>query len=99
MLRSDTRMGGHVLLNYGKQLARSFVVLAHSLALLAHYTTLFVGCVSRSVRCFVEVVRWTALLARFTVSTFESVHRHLYRWAGRRYNVAMETHPSSSTTE
>ena len=86
-----------LIVNYGTQLARSFILLAHSFVLLAHYAALFGGCVSRSVRCFVEVVRWASLLARCTVSAFESVHRHLYRWTGRRAGVAMERLSSSGT--
>lgn len=102
-------MGGkdlkvNVFVNYWKQLSRSFALLAHSCVLLAHYTALFTGCMSRSVRCFVEVVRWTSVVARGTVSAFESVHRNLYRWTwtGRRGGgggggVSMETLSSSGT--
>jgi len=77
----QNRMGGHdlklnMIINYGKQLGRS-------LLLLAHYAAVFVSFVSRSVNFFVEVIKWMSMIARCTVGVFESIHRSLH-WLTRR---------------
>lgn len=90
-------MAGHdqrvnLIINQGRQLGRS-------LLLLAHYTTLFVAFVGRSVQWMAEAVKWTSLFARYTVSMFDSVYRHLH-W-GKRKNAAggaREICPSSEMT-
>lgn len=74
-------MAGHdqrvnLIINRGRQLGRS-------LLLLAHYTTVFVAFVGRSVQWMVEAVRWTGLFARYTVSAFDSIYRHLH-WGKRK---------------
>lgn len=88
-------MGGHdlkfnMIINYGKQLGRS-------LLLLAHYATLFVVFVSRSVNGFVEVIKWMSMFARCTVAVFESIHRSLNWWTRRRSRTSIETLSSSDT--
>lgn len=76
-------MAGHdqvnLIINHGRQLGRSLV-------LLAHYTTVFVAFVGRTVQWMVDAVKWTSLLARYTVSVFDSIYRHLHR--GKRRSVA-----------
>lgn len=67
------------IINHGRQLGRS-------LLLLAHYTTVFVAFVGRTVGWMVDAVRWTSLFARYTVSVFDSIYRHL-QW-GKRKSVA-----------
>lgn len=54
--------------------------------LLAHYTTVFVAFVGRTVQWMVDAVKWTSLFARYTVSVFDSIYRHLHR--GKRRSVA-----------
>lgn len=88
-------MGGHdlklnMIINYGKQLGRS-------LLLLAHYTTVFVIFVSRSVSCFVEVIKWMSMFARYTVEVFESIHRSLNWWTRRCSRTSIEMLSSSDT--
>ncbi|XP_035383662.1 guanylyl cyclase-activating protein 1 isoform X1 [Electrophorus electricus] len=73
----QNRVGGHdlkvnVIVNYWRQMGRSFL-------LLAHYTGLFASFVRRSVGCVVQVVKWTSLVARCTVAAFESIRRTLNR--------------------
>lgn len=77
-------MTGHdqrvnLIINQGRQLGRN-------LMLLAYYTTVFVAFVGRTVQWMVDAVKWTSLFARYTVSVFDSIHRHLH-W-GRRKGVA-----------
>lgn len=91
----QNRMGGHdlklnMIINYGKQLGRS-------LLLLAHYTTVFVIFVSRSVNGFVEVIKWMSMFARYTVAVFESIHRSLNWWTRRRSRTSIEMLSSSDT--
>lgn len=86
-------MAGHdqrvnLIINQGRQLGRS-------LLLLAHYTTVFVAFVGRTVQWMVDAVKWTSLFARYTVSVFDSIYRHLH-W-GKRKSVAREICPSSDT--
>lgn len=81
----------NMIINYGKQLGRSLV-------LLAHYITVFVSFVSRSVNCFAEVIKWTLMFARYTVAVFDSVHRSLHWWT-RRHSVTSIEMLSSSETE
>lgn len=66
----------NLIVNHCRQLGRS-------LLLLAHYATVFVAFAGRSVQWLVEVVKWTALFARYTVSVFESIYRYL-TWGKRR---------------
>lgn len=61
----------NLLINQGRQLGRS-------LLLLVHYTTVFVAFVGRMVQWMVGAVKWTSLFARYTVSFFDSVCRHLH---------------------
>lgn len=77
-------MAGHdqrvnLIINRGRQLGRS-------LLLLAHYVTVFVAFVGRFVQWMVDAVKWTSLFTRYTVSVFDSIHRHLH-W-GKRKDVA-----------
>lgn len=65
------------MINHGRQLGRSLV-------LLAHYTTVFVAFVVRTVQWMVYAVKWTSLFARYTVSVFDSIYRHLH-WGKRKY--------------
>lgn len=93
----QNRMGGHdlklnMIINYGKQLGRS-------LLLLAHYATVFVSFVSRSVNFFVEVIKWTSTFARCTVAVFESIHRSLHWLTRRRSSGTSIEMLSSSDTE
>lgn len=73
-------MGGHdqvhLIINQGRQLGRSVL-------LLVHYITVFVAFVGRFVHWIVEVVRWTTLFTRYTVSVFDSIYRHLLWWNRR----------------
>lgn len=85
MATHDQRV--NLLINRGKQLGRS-------LLLLAHYTTVFVAFVGRSVQWMVDAVRWTSLFARYTASVFDSVYRHLH-WGKRKSVGAREICPSS----
>lgn len=78
-------MAGHeqrvnLLLNQGRQLGRSLLQLVH-------YTSVFVAFVGRSAQWIVEAVKWTSLFARYTVSVFDSICRHLH-W-GKRKSVAV----------
>lgn len=68
-----------LIINNGRQLGRS-------LLLLAHHITVFVAFVGRTVQWTAEVGKWTSLFARYTVSAFDSIYRHL-PW-GRRRSVA-----------
>lgn len=75
------KMAGHdqrvnLIINQGRQLGRS-------LMLLAHYTTVFVAFVGRTVQWMVDAVKWTSLFARYTVSVFDSIYRHLH-WGKRK---------------
>ncbi|KAK9525796.1 hypothetical protein VZT92_016476 [Zoarces viviparus] len=75
------RMAGHDqgvnrIINQGRQLGRS-------LLLLVHYTAVFVAFAGRSVQWMVAAVRWTTLFARYTVSVFDSIYRHLH-WGKRK---------------
>lgn len=67
----------NLIIQHGKQLVRS-------LLLLAHYTTVFVSFTSRSVGWFVEVVRWTVLSVQCVASVFDALHRNLRRLSRRR---------------
>ncbi|KAK6314711.1 hypothetical protein J4Q44_G00142400 [Coregonus suidteri] len=81
----------NLIINNGRQLARS-------LLLLAHYTTVFVTFVSRSVNWFVQMLKWTTLFARYTASVFDSVYRHLHWWRRRGGGgVAKQICPSLDT--
>lgn len=76
-------MAGHdqrvnLIINQGRQLGRS-------LLLLAHYTTVFVAFVGRTVQSMVATVKWTSMFARYTASVFDSIYRLLH-W-GRRKSV------------
>ena len=87
-------MAGHdqrvnLIINHGRQLGRS-------LLLLAHYTTVFVAFVGRTVQWMVDAVKWTSLFARYTVSVFDSIYRHLH-WGKRK--GARELCPASADTE
>ncbi|TTN49602.1 hypothetical protein Baya_15910 [Bagarius yarrelli] len=62
----------NLIIQHGKQLVRS-------LLLLAHYTTVLVSFTSRSVGWFVEVVRWTVLSVQYVASMFDALHRILSR--------------------
>lgn len=66
----------NLILNQGRQLGRSLV-------LLAHYTTVFVAFVGRTVQWMVHAVEWTTLFGRYTLSVFDSVYR-LVLWGKRR---------------
>lgn len=77
MARHDQRV--NLIINHGRQLGRS-------LALLVHYATVFVAFVGRTVQWMVDAVKWTSLFARYTVSAFDSIYRHLH-W-GKRRSVA-----------
>lgn len=66
----------NLIINHCRQLGRS-------LLLLAHYTTVFVAFLGRTVLWVVEAVRWTTLFARYTVSVFDSIYRHLLWWRRR----------------
>lgn len=91
-------MTGHdqrvnLIINHGRQLGRN-------LMLLAYYTTVFVAFVGRTVQWMVDAVKWTSLFARYTVSAFDSIYRHLH-W-GRRKGVtggAKELCPSSDVDQ
>lgn len=87
MVRHDQRV--NLLINHGRQLGRS-------LLLLAHYATVFVAFAGRSVQWMVDAVKWTSLFARYTVSVFDSIYRHLH-WGKRKSvsGVAREICPSS----
>lgn len=74
MARHDQRV--NLIINHGRQLGRS-------LALLVHYATVFVAFVGRTVQWMVDAVKWTSLFARYTVSAFDSIYRHLH-WGNRR---------------
>lgn len=80
----------NMIINYGKQLGRSLV-------LLAHYITVFVSFVSRSVNCFAEVIKWMSVFARYTVAVFDSLHRSLHWWTRRRSGTSIEMLSSSET--
>lgn len=80
----------NLLVNYGKQLGRS-------LLLLAHYTTVFAQFLSSSVRCMVAVAKWTSLFARCTTEAFGSVYRHLNRW-GKKVKPPVPQGTSSAVT-
>lgn len=67
------------IINHGRQIGRS-------LMLLVHYTSVFVAFAGRSVQWMVDAVRWTTLFARYTVSVFDSIYRHLHR--GKKTSVA-----------
>lgn len=67
------------IVNHGRQLGRS-------LLLLVFYTTVFVTFVGRTVQWMVNAVKWTSLFARYTVSVFDFIYRHLH-W-GKRKSVA-----------
>lgn len=73
-----------LIINQGRQLGRS-------LLLLAHYISVFVAFVGHGVQWMVGAVRWTSLFARYTVSVFDSIYRHL-QW-GRRRSTAREICP------
>lgn len=66
----------NLIIQHGKQLARS-------LLLLAHYVTVFVSFTSRSVGWFVEAIRWTMLSVQFIASVFHALHRTLSRMTRR----------------
>lgn len=70
-------------MQYGKQLARSFL-------LLAHYMTVFVSFTSRSVGWFVEAIRWTALSVQCVASVFNAAHGILSRLSRRCAGAALE---------
>lgn len=70
----------NLILNQGRQLGRSLLQLVH-------YTAVFVAFVGRSAQWIVEAVKWTSLFARYTVSVFDSICRHLH-W-GKRKSVAV----------
>lgn len=77
-------MAGHdqtvnLIINHGRQLGRSLI-------LLVHYAAVFVAFVGRTVQWMVDAVKWTSLFARYTVSVFDSIYRHLH-W-GKRKGVA-----------
>lgn len=76
------------MVQYGKQLARS-------LLLLAHYMAVFVSFTSRSVGWFLEAVRWTVLSVQCVASAFDALHRNLSRLSRRRSGTAVEI-PSDS---
>lgn len=80
------------IINHGKQLGRSFLMLVH-------FITVFVCFVSHSVNCFVGVLKWTSMFARYTVALFESIHRRLDWWTTRRRRGAMKKMVSSSDTD
>lgn len=80
------------IINHGKQLGRSFLMLVH-------FITVFVCFVSHSVNCFVGVLKWTSMFARYTVALFESIHRSLDWWTTRRRRGAMKKMVSSSDTD
>lgn len=70
-------MAGHdqrvnLIINHGRQLGRS-------LLLLAHYTTVFVAFVGRTVQWMVDAMKWTSIFARNTASLFDSIGKHLHR--------------------
>lgn len=88
MGRHDLKV--NAIINYGKQLGRS-------LLLLAHYATVFVSFISRSVNGFVEVIKWTSMFARYTVVVFESIHRRLSWWTRRYSRTSIEMISSSDT--
>lgn len=69
----------NLIINQGRQLGRSLV-------LLAHYTTVFVAFVGRTVQWIVHAVEWTGLFGRYTLSVFDSVYR-LVLW-GKRKSIA-----------
>lgn len=89
-------MGAHdqrvnLIINHGRQLGRS-------LLLLAHYTTVFVAFLGRTVVWIVEAVKWTTLFARYTVSVFDSIYRHLHWWKrGGLASGAREIGPGPAT--
>ncbi|AWO98174.1 Hypothetical protein SMAX5B_010660 [Scophthalmus maximus] len=85
MVVHDQRV--NLIINHGRQLGRS-------LLLLAHYATTFVVFVGRTVQWLVDAVKWTSLFARYTTSAFDSVYRHL-RWGKRRKREAGDICPSS----
>ncbi|KAJ8393426.1 hypothetical protein AAFF_G00061480 [Aldrovandia affinis] len=66
----------NLLVNNGKQLARSLMVLAHCLAE-------FVNFFARSVSGVVALARWVALSAQYVVSVCDSAYRHLRWWDQR----------------
>lgn len=85
-------MGKHekrvnLIINHGRQLGRS-------LLLLAHYTTVFVGFVARFAQWMVGAVRWTSMFARCTTSAFDFIYQHLH-WRKRSINVGARKCPSS----
>lgn len=80
----------NAIVNYGRQLGRSLLILAH-------YATVFVSFISHSVNCFVGVFKWTSMFARYTVAAFESIHRGLDWWTRRRGREAIEMVSSSDT--
>lgn len=73
----------NLIVQYGKQLARS-------LLLLAHYVTVFVSFTSRSVGWVVEAIRWTTVSVECIASVFNAVHRNLSRLSRRCAGTAME---------
>lgn len=73
----------NLIVQYGKRLGRS-------LLLLAHYVTVLVSFTSRSVGWFVEVIRWTVLSVQCVASLFNAVHRNLSRLSRRCTESAME---------
>lgn len=85
MGRYDLKL--NMIINYGKQLGRSLV-------LLVHYITVFVSFVSRSVNCFAEVIKWMSVFARYTVAVFDYLYRSLH-WCRRRSGTSIEMLSSS----
>lgn len=74
-------MGTHdqrvnLIVNRGRQLGRS-------LMLLAYHVSVFAVFVARSVRWVVEALRWLSLFARYTTSMFDSIYRLLH-WGRRK---------------
>lgn len=76
MPRRDQRV--KLIVNHGKQLGRT-------LLLLAHYTTQFGEFVGRFVQGILAAMKWTNLFARTTASVFDFIYQHLHR--GRRRTV------------
>lgn len=68
-----------LIINQGRQLGRSLV-------LLARYTMVFVAFVGRTVQWMAHVVEWTGVFGRYTLSVFDSVYR-LVLW-GKRKSIA-----------
>lgn len=72
-----------LMVHYGKQLARSLLLLAHYMMVLVSFT-------SRSVGWFLEAIRWTMLCVQCVASVFNAMHRNLSRLSRRRTGAVME---------